>query len=54
MLGHLGGLAVVVTLTAAVRRPGLIPWVWASYFVAAVGASFGTTVVDVVGGTIPL
>lgn len=54
MLGHLGGVAVIVTLAAAVRRPGLLPWVWASYFVAAIGVSFGTSIVDVVGGALPV
>lgn len=54
MLGHLGGVALVVTLTAAVRKPGLIPWVWASYLAAAVGVSFGSTILGILGGALPL
>lgn len=54
MLGHLGGVAFIATLAAAVRAPGLIKWVWFSYLAAAVGASFGQTIVDVAGGAIPV
>jgi len=54
MLGHLGGVAFITTLVAAARRPGLIKWVWFSYLAAALGVSFGYSIVDIVSGVIPL